>query len=370
MSTRTVDAVTSTTPMYYVDVDQVTKKLGDVVIERFDGGSVASYAYRPDANNGMNDNARRRSLYTLGVGTGKIDTVNPATVQSVLLDQGWQVRDYLYARSGAALSTVFYYPDQRWDDILDYDATLWPDRKDAGIFPAVLAEFNLQISHMAVRLSSGIFRTVCINGMFTRLFKLGQVAIRHFRDRNLDILPELINEKLVSPSDLPGGQRQMSKMNLAQTIYYLTKSYERMLEASGSSYVRKNDLDVSQLSVFRPSEMKKDTFYGLMDSLKVILDKHGDDVTALDLINAYTSMVNRSEARGTNQWRLFHGADQVINNLVQLGRLNDFFDGTFQSVPDVPDFPEPQPVGGPSEDISDVPLDNDLWNLQQYLREF
>jgi hypothetical protein len=53
-----------------------------------------------------------------------------------------------------------------------------------------------------------------------------------------------------------------------------------------------------------------------------------------------------------------------------LGKFSDFFDGTFQMPVTKPDLPEPQPELVGPEPEGDVPLDPDVWNLNDYLSNF
>lgn len=361
---RQVDAVKTGMPLFFYDTKSERRPLGQVSIERFDNNSVATYSFSPDSENGMTGHKRSRSTYRLGVGSGKLDMIDPAEVQKLFLDQGWEIEKQVHTRGGAGLRTIFSNDRVVWDDVINYDYKLWPNRPQAPLRHSVMVEANINISYMALRVVEGLYRKVCTNGMYSLLLNLGSYSAKHIRQVSNPY--ETIIQDMAVPDELPGQDVQMNKTNLAQVIYYLDRSYNRLLE-SGSEYTKKNSLKLTQLAPFRPCTMNKGMFFAFMEATKAILDKPGDDVTSLDLINAYTNGINLSNGTPTDVWNAYGMVDTTLSSIIQLANFTEFFDGSYHPTPIEPDLPEPVLVSDGPEDTYSDDLDDDTWNLDSYL---
>lgn len=364
MEVRQVEAVKTGTPLYFYNARSERLPLGTVSIERYDQDRVATYNFTPDASNGMTGHKRSRSTYRLGVGTGKLDMIDPAEVQKVFLDQGWEIEKQVYTRGGAGLRTIFSNPTHVWDDVIDYDYRLWPDRPQAPLRLSVMVESNINLSYLALRVVEGLYRKVCTNGAYSVLLHLGGYSAKHIRQGTN--LYNTVLTNMAVPDKLPGQDVQMNKTNLAQVIYYLDRSYNRLLE-NGSEYTKKQELTLTQLAPFRPCTMNKSMFFAFMDATRAILDKPGDAVTSLDLINAYTNGINLSDSTPTDTWNAYGNVDTTLRAMIQLANFTEFFDGSYHPTPIEPDQPEPvlDPVG--PENTYEDDLDEDTWNLDSYL---
>ena len=328
MSTRNVIATTTKNPVYYYDGEEKRRKLGDVLVESFDNVA-AHYEYIPDPENGLwMPNSRRK--YLLGVGASGITPLNPANVQEIVMEHGWRpASDFRVSRRGAGIRFFYYNPDRVWDDPINYDQSLWPGR--GKIFHGLSVECNLQIHHAAVKIREGVFRMVCANGLVAARFNLGHIMFKHAgkgggTDTELKI-EDALKTRLVNPSNLPGQDTVMTSATLATVLEGLYKYYMYMY--STGAYIYENDLTLTQLAPFRKSVMGRAVFQDFHHAAGLIVRSREKDapVTTLDLINAYTSAINRQPNKMFIGWNADEVADTVIKSIVELGNFANFFSG-------------------------------------------
>lgn len=333
-TTRTVEVTRQPETLTFIDKEGVERELGTIFTDEFAGENVRKIRWQP-SHWRRTDKDGNEQPYEFGFGSGSLTVINPADFQKPLLDSGWQIRDQYQGFGGSALNTTYILPDRAYDDPYHFDRELWGERGDLNsLHVAVQMETNIRPGHMAVRITPGLFRLVCTNGLIARVMGLGSFELKHAEGLNNFSTEELIARVHGMTADfgsLPQGAYLGSARTLAKANDVLKRFYDE-------TFVNKNVSPAMELlgksfAVFSAkgyNAINSGMTKGFIDMMDRVVSQ-GRDVYAIDVLNAYTSAVNLRRAGAVNgganfsAFRALQATEPVVEAVAQMSAIAQLF---------------------------------------------
>jgi hypothetical protein len=302
---RQVDVSRQDSEISYINREGREQVLGTVGLENFEGEGIRKVVFQPAISNPFSDEARKSGQYELGMAKSAVEVINPADIQRVIVDQGWQPQ-YVYAGSGGTdMQALYVDKDRRLVDSIDYDLDVWgsAQRGDVGyLYPAVQVSTNLYIGRMSAEVQVGIYRVWCRNGAAGFDSSLPQYKFKH-SDWDISKIRDVLSGQMALPRvrSLPEGKEMCSPQGLAKAIDFLMRYQDAVQEGKTEKYsafektfqpLRSDAMSVGMTDLYT-----KHLMYAAMGRL-------GQTVNAVHLINAFTSAANEYNPAEDNRGML------------------------------------------------------------------
>lgn len=328
MSTRTVSVIRNVKEITCLDLKGEEVLLGHISMDSYGKDEVKRFDFKVSDHNPWAPLNKRDSGYSLGVGSAKLDFVNPADVQGLLINKGFETVAQYAARGGLQLYTVYQNPEVFQEDLFPHDNHLWDWRRLTGpdaikSFQGMLVETDLRIGHMAVRLTPGLYRLICENGLFENVLDTGVVAVKHHEFDTAQV-KEKIQELIKTP--LQHGPAITTIKHLKQA-HTLLKRY--------STEIQKEKLSVqmqllgTQFQGISKNVIRPWALEGYLTHLSALLEAYPDtfDISTLHLVNAYTSAVNIHRMKRSDKGILsaLYALKPVVQTTITLANISAIF---------------------------------------------
>lgn len=312
--TRQVTVNTNTRDITYYDTAGELKTLGRLGIDKY-GDEANRLIFVPHSENNWAPATKGAdNPYVLGYGSGSLNFVNPSDVQELILDMGFEIDKQYAFKGGTQMQTLFRHPKIEFPDAFDYDLDFWKKIYEGrgrelkqGMYAGATLETNVQPGRVAARISFGIYRLICTNGMVGEMLGIKSVDVKHggFSEK---LVKEAMHKRFgyIDGEVAPTGPSVTTAYNLKKAFSVLNDYQNARREAKEN----KTDIDPRFMIMeqdfrqFSPNVVKNWAFDGYIEQLQMLTDNVEDatPITGLHLVNAYTSGVNAHQMmRGTDR---------------------------------------------------------------------
>lgn len=334
---RTITIKPEARPITYLDKQGVEQQLGNVVAEDYNR-EVRRFLFEPVTSNPWANESKKYGEYVLGAGSKSMGFINPADVQRPILNAGWKIQDQVAYKGGLMMRTTFIAEDRSFQDPIDYDLEFWSNRKEMGkMFPSITVDTCLQIGRVAARISAGIYRLLCTNGLVSSVMGLASLSFNHV-EWDPAVLEESIDGLGAGDiNQLIRGPEISRLSSIARAVKIIRRYRAESDSETGLSapmkYLNEHFKSISP-NVVKPWAI--DAYLNQLDMYVQCYDvingaNRGLDtkpVYAVDLINAYTSGVNHRRMESGNDrgiWSALSEADSVVKTTAALANYADVF---------------------------------------------
>jgi hypothetical protein len=333
MISRSVIVDTVSTEVNYYDRFGKLQVLGEIIRDDFQGESVRKFAFRPVADNPYVRSRKRddNELIKLGreIGSDRLDFVQYSTAQQMFLDHGLEIVDQYGTNGGTEMTTVFRNPTIELPNIYDYDRKLWAGRASIGntMFHAIELTTSIAVGKMAIKAREGIYVLVCTNGNMAKVLELPSISFAHI-GFDLSYAQKRIDAMGFGTRDIAmlRGPEVASKQML-NAAHNAISHFLSQREADKKFSVKSD----SPFYAFDRKNMSRRLLGAYLEHLSAVIDNDSKIVYAGDVVNSYTSAVNRmrnewhddDDLSGT--WQGFKNTDAATSQTVQLARLAGMF---------------------------------------------
>lgn len=318
-SSRNITVKPSQQQITYLDKKGELQHLGNVVIDDYNR-EVKRFMFEPNTKNPWANDSKKFGEYTLGTGSKSLGFVNPAAVQQMVIDAGWEIADQVGYKGGLQMRTTFIAPDKAFADTIDYDAEFWSNRKEAGkIYPSITVDTNLTIGRVAARITPGLFRLICTNGLTSQLLGLESVSFNHREWEDGDILEAIDFEGARSLTSIVKGPEVGKLSAVLQAANVIRRYQTEIASEDGLSAPMKflgETFKSISANVVKPWAIK-----AYLEQLDLLAASSPDKtVHVIDLLNAYTNGINARRLAGNDRasWVVLDAADSVLQTTTSL----------------------------------------------------
>lgn len=340
--TRTVQVNAEPIPVQYIDLQGVRQNLGTVSIDSFEGESMVKHQFIPAASSTHAQKWGGRP-YSLGHGSSRLATINPADVQQHAIEGGWTPVSQ-YAEQGGVNITTIYRGGNDFGDFYSYDNKIWEQYRKGNdrpnsMFVGLKIETDLRVGHMAVTINQGIFRLVCTNGLIDESVFTGTIRHSHATiSKGVDALrgylasPKTEDELFNGINNSVIGGRNHFEKAVSLIRRYRTElgngelsPQMAFLSDTLSPFTGKNNNHLMPKVIHGTEGVT-----GMLDMFDLMTDDlyMGDKVTSFDVLNAATNTINlmrASQNSDANLWRQMAVVPSVITAVSNLTGMVSIF---------------------------------------------
>lgn len=319
----------------YLDEKNQEQPLGLVTVSNFGNENIRNFQFVPDRSNRWvsKEVKMEDQVVQLGRGSAQMDFLNFTDAQQPLVDAGMTLSKLMVSRTGVDMLATYTYEDKPMDDPWGWDMHLWGDRKTLNsIYPSITVRMTLTPGRLAANYQAGLYRLICTNGAVGELVGGWGHEVRHTQ-RSVKGLLEILEQ--YNPVDavrhmLNTQTPVATNAGMTRTMELLRDYTQAVREAkkSKSSLDAKWQVMKAEFTAFNETTTPAWAMDKYMTFLDALVTSEKEEITMIDLANAYTGAVNSREVvdgDGRGQWWGHVPSAQVIKATGSLARLATLF---------------------------------------------
>ena len=283
-------------PVHIIDEDYSQVKIGDVVSRVYEGENVQRHSFIPI-------NGGAKGEYSLGPTTTMFKFIDYPDVLGPLLDQGYRIKTQNLARGGTILYAVVEPPNPpHIEDPIKWDRHLFPGAPNAPLTEAI-SIFSSIKPGKGIRVTRGLWRLVCTNGLISQVLDLGHWKFSHTNYRPDKIRGTKPLEGLTDGGFYIGNRNGVERFS--ELIHLGTLNGQSRVPF----YVEKNFGILRRLP-----KWYRHQFSGQLKTF--VENSESDDFMGLDLLNALTTPLSNPDGENATM-RIQQRLDPLVNSCAQ-----------------------------------------------------